>query len=132
MIKLIHALITNVGHGARCKSEQTAHDAAQDASAAATMPQKLRTYWPRYSRGNTSRNKLRNSHGISTAAIAITEDSNTITVYTGYDAETDTLTAPVPVITGLSDGVNVEIRSGLSAGDSYYYRYADAIAYRTE
>jgi len=63
---------------------------------------------------------------------ALNEDGNTVTVYTGYDAETDTLTAPVPVITGFSDGENVEIRSGLSAGDSYYYRYADAIAYRTE
>ena len=63
---------------------------------------------------------------------ALNEDGNSITVYTAYDAETDTLLNPVPVTTGLSDGENVVILSGLTSGDSYYYRYADSIAYQTE
>ena len=62
---------------------------------------------------------------------ALEEDGNTVTVYTAYDAETDTLLNPVRVTTGLSDGTDAEILSGLSVGDSYYYRYADAIAYTT-
>ena len=62
---------------------------------------------------------------------ALNEDGNNITVYTAYDAETDTLLNPVEVKTGLSDGTNVEIISGLSAGDTYYYRYAEAIEYTT-
>jgi hypothetical protein len=38
----------------------------------------------------------------------------------------------VEVQTGLSDGADVEILSGLSVGDAYCYRYADAISYVTE
>ena len=33
------------------------------------------------------------------------------------------------VETGMSDGERVEIRSGLQAGDAYYYRYADTVTY---
>ena len=35
------------------------------------------------------------------------------------------------VQTGVSDGTDVEIISGLALGDTYYYRYADAISYVT-
>ena len=62
---------------------------------------------------------------------ALSEDGNAVTVWTGYDAETDTLLNPVPVETGVSDGTNVEILSGLSEGDPYFYRYADSVSYAT-
>lgn len=35
----------------------------------------------------------------------------------------------VEVETGVSDGELVEILSGLSLGDSFYYRYADTVTY---
>ena len=63
---------------------------------------------------------------------ALNEDGNKVTVYTGYDAETDTLINPVPVETGVSDGTNAEILSGLSVGEPYFYRYADSVSYTTE
>ena len=47
------------------------------------------------------------------------------------DAETDTLLNPVPVETGISDGTNAEILSGLSVGEPYFYRYADSVSYTT-
>ena len=62
---------------------------------------------------------------------ALNEDGNRVTVYTGYDAETDTLINPVPVETGISDGTNAEILSGLSVGEPYFYRYADSVSYTT-
>lgn len=62
---------------------------------------------------------------------ALNEDGNHVTVYTGYDAETDTLLNPVPVETGISDGTNAEILSGLSVGEPYFYRYADSVSYTT-
>ena len=63
---------------------------------------------------------------------AVTEEGNRIVVYRAYDEETDQLLDPVEVQTGVSDGTDVEILSGLSLGDAYYYRYADAISYVTE
>lgn len=62
-------------------------------------------------------------------AAAVYEDGSAIYVYTGYDEKTDTLTDPVSVTVGASDGVNVQITAGLSAGDAFYYRYADALTY---
>lgn len=50
-------------------------------------------------------------------------------LYTGYNEKTDTLTDPVEIQTGLSDGSLVELLSGLSEGSSFYYRYADSIEY---
>ena len=63
---------------------------------------------------------------------ALNENGNVVTVYTAYDPETDTLLSPVTVTIGCSDGTNAELLSGLSAGDAYYYRYAESIAYQTE
>ena len=60
---------------------------------------------------------------------AICEESGRIFVYTSYDAETDLLGTEVEIETGLSDGEMVEIVSGLEAGDSCFYRYADTIRY---
>lgn len=62
---------------------------------------------------------------------ALNENGNTVTVYRGYDTDSDTLLDPVTVTTGLSDGDNVEILSGLKEGDPYYYRYAESISYET-
>ena len=59
---------------------------------------------------------------------ALQEDGS-VFVYTGYDEKNDTLTDPVEVTTGLSDGVNVEILEGLEEGQQIYYRYADTISY---
>ncbi len=60
---------------------------------------------------------------------ALNEDASGVFVYTGYDKRNDELTNPVYVTTGLSDGNNVEILSGIAEGDTYYYRYADTIKY---
>ena len=63
---------------------------------------------------------------------AVTEEGNRKVVYTAYNEETDELLSPVEVQTGVSDGTDVAIVSGLSVGDTYCYRYADAISYVTE
>jgi len=60
---------------------------------------------------------------------ALVEQNGSVFVYTGYDEKNDTLTNPIEVTTGVSDGTNVEILSGLSADDTYYYKYADTITY---
>lgn len=62
-------------------------------------------------------------------AAAIQFDAGASWVYTGYDEKKDTLTGKVQVETGLSDGQNVQILSGLEPGDTFYYRYADSIEY---
>ena len=62
-------------------------------------------------------------------AAALTADSGKSYVYTAYDEKTDTLSGLTEVETGISDGNLVEILSGISEGDSFYYRYADSIEY---
>lgn len=62
-------------------------------------------------------------------AAALNEDADGTFVYTSYNAKDDALGSPVYVTTGLSDGENVEILSGMSEGDEYYYRYASEIKY---
>lgn len=62
-------------------------------------------------------------------AEALQESSDATVLYTSYDEKTDTLGDPVEVETGLSDGSMVEILSGFSEGDFFYYRYADTIVY---
>lgn len=46
-------------------------------------------------------------------------------LYTSYDAETGVLGNPVAVTIGASDGENVEILDGLTAGQVCYYEYYD-------
>ena len=58
---------------------------------------------------------------------ALYEDREKTVVYTALDPETGEPAGPVEVETGLSDGENVEIRSGLSSGDSFYYSYYDTL-----
>lgn len=66
---------------------------------------------------------------LTVPAEALQETEEGTMVYTTYDEKTDTLGTPVKVETGLSDGSSVEILSGVSYGDSFYYRYADTIVY---
>lgn len=60
---------------------------------------------------------------------AVQEDADGIYVCTGYDKNSNEATAPVEITTGLSDGENVEVLSGLTEGDTVYYRYADTLEY---
>lgn len=62
-------------------------------------------------------------------AAAVVFDAGKSWLYTGYNEKTDTLTDPVEIQTGLSDGSLVELLSGLPEGSSFYYRYADSIEY---
>ncbi len=60
--------------------------------------------------------------------VAAVVDLGTKTVvYRGYDADQESLTDPVEVILGRSDGIYVEVLSGLGAGDSFYYAYYDKL-----
>lgn len=58
---------------------------------------------------------------------ALTEQGNQTLVYTGYDEKNQVLTIPCPVETGLSDGEYVQILSGLSEGQTIWYRYYDQL-----
>lgn len=60
---------------------------------------------------------------------AVQEDADGIYVCTGYDKGSGEATAPAAITTGLSDGENVEVLSGLSEGDTVYYRYTDTLEY---
>lgn len=60
---------------------------------------------------------------------AVQEDADGIYVCTGYDKGSDEPAKPVEITTGLSDGENVEVLSGLTKGDTVYYRYADMLEY---
>ncbi|MCD8324112.1 MAG: HlyD family efflux transporter periplasmic adaptor subunit [Clostridiales bacterium] len=60
---------------------------------------------------------------------ALVEEDGTTLVYTTYDEDTDTLSDPVEVSTGVSDGTNVEITSGLEEGDTYCYSILDVVNY---
>ncbi|MBR5937490.1 MAG: HlyD family efflux transporter periplasmic adaptor subunit [Clostridiales bacterium] len=60
---------------------------------------------------------------------ALIEKNGKTYVYTIYDEEDDKLDGLTEITTGLSDGTNVEILSGVSEGSKVYYRYADSIEY---
>ncbi len=53
---------------------------------------------------------------------AVMDEGEKSYVYTGYDESKEELTGKVEVTLGCSDEKNVEIRSGLSEGDSIYYQ----------
>ena len=67
---------------------------------------------------------------LSVPAEALFEKDNKTYCYTSYDKEKDTLSGEVEVKTGLSDGKNVEIVSGLKEGDQIWYKYAEGLVYR--
>lgn len=58
---------------------------------------------------------------------ALMEQGNKTMIYTGYDEKNKTLLDPVPVETGLSDGAYVQILSGLTEGQTIWYRYYDTL-----
>lgn len=58
-------------------------------------------------------------------AEALSENGTETVVYTGYDEKKGILLNPVTVTVGASDGQTVEIKEGLSDGDTYYYAYYD-------
>ena len=66
---------------------------------------------------------------ITVPAAALQEIGGKTYLYTGYSQKEDTLLNPVEVLTGVSDDETVQILSGLEAGDTFYYRYADSITY---
>ena len=63
---------------------------------------------------------------------ALVEEGGKSFVYTALDEETGDPASPVEVETGISDGLRVEILSGLSSGDKLYYRYYDTLELTTD
>lgn len=64
---------------------------------------------------------------LTVPAAALKEIREKTVVYTALDPETGEPANPVEVVTGLSDGENVEILEGLRSGDSFYYSYYDTL-----
>lgn len=58
---------------------------------------------------------------------ALVEEPGRTVVFTGLDPETGEPAVPVEVTTGISDGQNVEILSGLNPGDPVWYSYYDTL-----
>lgn len=69
------------------------------------------------------------NQAISIPLEAVYEEGTKTFVYTSYDEKKDELSAPVEIQLGLSDGDHAEVLSGLSIGDTFYYRYAGTITY---
>ena len=66
---------------------------------------------------------------LTVPASALVDKGGKTYVYTSYNEKDDTLGGLKEIETGLSDGTEVEITSGLAEGDKIYYRYADSIEY---
>lgn len=64
---------------------------------------------------------------LTVPAAALVDQGNETLVYTGYDEKTGTLTNPVVVTVGVSDGETVELTGGLKEGQTYYYAYYDTL-----
>lgn len=58
---------------------------------------------------------------------ALRDEGGKTLVYTGKDRKTGEPANPVEVTTGLSDGENVEILSGIDSGTTVYYLYYDTV-----
>lgn len=58
---------------------------------------------------------------------ALHEEASKTVVYTAYNEETGELLNPVEVVLGISDGINVQILTGLNAGQTCYYSYYDTL-----
>lgn len=61
---------------------------------------------------------------------ALQEEGGKRFVYTTYDSKKDELGGLTEVETGISDGLVVEILSGMDENTTYYYRYADSMVYQ--
>ena len=71
---------------------------------------------------------LRTTQDVLTIPVAaLVDKGNQTVVYTGFDQENETLTKPVTVTVGTSDGEIVEILEGLEEGSVYYYAYYDTL-----
>ena len=66
---------------------------------------------------------------LTVPAAALVEQGGRTYVYTSYLDEEDELGGLTEIRTGLSDGNDVQVLSGLSEGDTVYYRYADSLVY---
>lgn len=62
---------------------------------------------------------------------ALVEDKAETLVYTALDKNTGEPCDPVKVVTGVSDGENAEILSGMQNGDTFYYSYYDTLELST-
>ena len=60
---------------------------------------------------------------------ALVENESGIYVYTTYDEKTGELGGLIPVTTGISDGIHVEILEGLKEGSTYCYSYQSELKY---
>lgn len=67
---------------------------------------------------------------ITVPVAALVESSGKTYVYTTYDEKNDELGGLVEVTTGISDGEEVQILSGLDNTSKVYYKYADTIEYK--
>lgn len=63
--------------------------------------------------------------------VALVEEGSSVYVYTSYDEKTETFGDMIEVTTGVSDGENVEILSGLEEGSEYWYSCLDVVNYST-
>lgn len=63
---------------------------------------------------------------------ALEKSGNQDIIYTGYDEGSGSLSDPVAVITGLSDGEYVQVLSGLEEGQEFYYAYYDTLSVSDE
>ena len=60
---------------------------------------------------------------------ALVEQDGKTYVYTSFDEAKDELGGLAEVETGIADGTNAEVTSGLEEGQPYYYRYAGTVSY---
>ena len=58
---------------------------------------------------------------------ALVESGAKTLIYTGYDPKNEQLTDPVEVTTGVSDGIFVQVLSGLEPGETFWYSYYDTL-----
>ena len=63
---------------------------------------------------------------------ALEKSGNQDIIYTGYDEGSGSLSDPVAVIIGLSDGEYVQVLSGLEEGQEFYYAYYDTLSVSDE
>ena len=63
---------------------------------------------------------------------ALVEEGGKTFLCTALDPETGEPASPVEVETGISDGIRVEILSGMDSGDVFYYSYYDTMELTTD
>ena len=69
----------------------------------------------------------RTENVLTVPVAALYEDGGDTFLYTGYDEKNEAFSAPVLVETGISDGENVQILSGVEEGQIFYYAYYDTV-----